>query len=57
LPKGSYNVHVPPGFGPKLAEVLGRLGAVAFLKEKSDPDRLVNVQPRGTKSSVAPPIH
>lgn len=57
LPKGSYNVHVPPGFGLKLAEVLSHLGAVAILKEKSDPERYVIVQPGDTKSSVAPPIH
>jgi membrane-bound lytic murein transglycosylase D len=57
LPKGSYNVHVPPGFGPKLAEVLSHLGAVAFLRKKPDPDRFVNVQPGERKSSVAPPLH
>jgi hypothetical protein len=56
LPKGSYIVHVPPGLGPKLAEVLSHHGAVAFLKEKSDPDRYVIVQPDDRKSSVDPPV-
>ena len=57
LPKGSYNVYVPPGLGPKLAEVLSHLGAVASLEEKPDTDRYVTVQPGDSKSSVALPIH
>jgi hypothetical protein len=57
LPKGSYNVYVPPGFGPKLAEIIGHLGSVASLKKKSDPDRYVTVQPGDTKSDVAPSTH
>jgi hypothetical protein len=57
LPKGSYNVYVPPGSGPKLAEVLSHLGAVASLEEKADPDRYVTVQPEDSKSSVVLPIH
>jgi hypothetical protein len=50
LPKGSYHVYVPSGFGPKLAEIISRLGSVAFLKEKSDPDRYAIVQPGDTIS-------
>jgi membrane-bound lytic murein transglycosylase D len=57
LPKGSYSVYVPPGFGPKLVEVLSRFDAVALLKEKADPNRYVVVQPRDRKSSGAPRIH
>jgi membrane-bound lytic murein transglycosylase D len=56
LPKGSYNVYVPPGFGPKLVEVLSHSDVVASLKEKADPDRYAIVQPGDRKSSVAPPI-
>jgi membrane-bound lytic murein transglycosylase D len=54
LPKGSYSVYVPSGFGPKLAEILSRFSAVASHKKKADPDRYVIVQPGDTKSNVAP---
>lgn len=57
MPKGSYNVYVPPGFGLKLVEIMSRLGAVASLKEKSDPDRYAIVQPGDTISNVVPPTH
>ena len=56
LPKGSYNVYVPSGFGPKLAETISRLGSVASLRKKSDPDRYVIVQPGDTKREVASAI-
>jgi hypothetical protein len=54
LPKGSYNVYVPHGFGPKLAEIISRLGSVASFEKKPDPDRYVIVQPGDTKSDGAP---
>jgi hypothetical protein len=57
LPKGTYDVYVPHGFGLKLAEVMSRLGAVASLKEKADPDRYAIVQSGDPIGSVAPPIH
>jgi hypothetical protein len=53
LPKGSYNVYVPCGFGPKLAEIISRHGSVAYFNEKSNPDRYVIVQPGETRGNVA----
>ena len=57
LPKGSYNFYVPPGLGPKVVEIIGRLGSVASFEKKADSDRYVVFQPGDTKSSVAPSSH
>lgn len=36
LPKGSYNIYVPSGFGPKMVEILSCLFSVASPRRKSD---------------------